>query len=116
MDSDDSNLLTETLAMLKQNGKAPSDVLWVGSREIRTTWEQFASIADIVYDSGYGSAMVASDLLIVGSNWWLERGEYDGSEWWEYKELPTMPSCRKPLAKVVSNRYGGSLKEILTEK
>ncbi|WP_421354963.1 hypothetical protein [Streptococcus suis] len=40
------------------------------------------------YDSGYGSANVATDLVVVGKNWWLERGEYDGSEWWNYKESP----------------------------
>lgn len=22
---------------------------------------------------------------------WLERHEYDGSEWWEYKTMPTEP-------------------------
>ena len=23
-----------------------------------------------------------------GSDWWLERGEYDGSEWWEFRREP----------------------------
>ena len=22
---------------------------------------------------------------------WIERGEYDGSEWWEYRECPSIP-------------------------
>lgn len=38
--------------------------------------------------TNYGSGFVATDLVVVGKNWWLERGEYDGSEWWEYKESP----------------------------
>ena len=29
---------------------------------------------------------VAEDLVVVGDNWWIERHEYDGNEWWEYKE------------------------------
>lgn len=37
------------------------------------------------------------DLLVVGNNWWLERHNYDGSEWWEFKRLPTRPlSERRP--------------------
>lgn len=40
------------------------------------------------YDSGYGKSEVAEDLVIVGDGWWLERNEYDGAEWWEYKETP----------------------------
>lgn len=39
-----------------------------------------------------GSPQVAEDLLIVGDTWCLERHEYDGSEWWEYKELPKEPT------------------------
>jgi hypothetical protein len=30
-------------------------------------------------------------LEIVGDDWWLERHEYDGAEWWEYKTKPSMP-------------------------
>jgi hypothetical protein len=40
-------------------------------------------------------------LLILASNFsalvwlddgtWLSRGEYDGSEWWEHNQLPTIP-------------------------
>lgn len=27
--------------------------------------------------------------MVVGDDWWLERHEYDGSEWWEFKRLPS---------------------------
>lgn len=43
------------------------------------------------YDNGYGAAEIPSNLKIVGWNWWLERAEYDGMEWWELKTMPTMP-------------------------
>jgi hypothetical protein len=27
-------------------------------------------------------------IIVVGKDWWLERHEYDGSEWWEFKTMP----------------------------
>lgn len=103
-----TNLLKETLEILTSNGKVPVDVRWVGYRDrdflrlIRPTpdaqpfgsWEDFAGFANFDYDSGYGGAQVNTNLVIVGDDWWLERGEYDGSEWWEYKTLPKAPVTR----------------------
>lgn len=42
----------------------------------------------LIIIAGYGAAHVPTDLAIVGKGWWLERGEYDGSEWWNFKETP----------------------------
>ena len=86
------NLLENTIENLKTNGKKEADVKWVGTKTHKCTWIDFKSIADIEFNSGFGSPKVAEDLLIVGDNWWLERHEYDGSEWWEYKELPKEPT------------------------
>jgi len=74
------NLLEETIRILKSNNKSEEDVLWVGNTKIKTTWENFKDISDMEYDSGFGGQEVATDLLIVGKDWWLERHEYDGSE------------------------------------
>ena len=30
--------------------------------------------------------------MIVGWNWWLERREYDGAEWWELETKPIIPN------------------------
>lgn len=30
-------------------------------------------------------------LIVVGKDFWLERHEYDGSEWWEFKSIPMEP-------------------------
>jgi hypothetical protein len=87
-----NNLLKETLEELEAKGKKESDVKWVGTSTHKTTWEDFKRIADVEYEAGYGAPKVAQDLLIVGENWWLERSEYDGSEWWNYKELPKEPT------------------------
>lgn len=86
-----TNLLIETLECLRSNGKSEHDVLWCGNREFCFRWSVFAKLANRKYDNGYGGNEVASDLLVVGKDFWLERHEYDGSEWWEYKEYPTKP-------------------------
>lgn len=84
------NLLTETLTELEHRGKTPQDVLWVGDKYKKTTWHDFASIANFNYDNGYGCNEITSELVVVGKDFWLERGEHDGSEWWSFK---TTPQC-----------------------
>ena len=86
------NLLEETLEALRRNNKQESDVRWVGTRSYKTTWEVFKKNANVKYDNGYGLAQVVESLLVVGENWWLEREEYDGTEWWVYKALPKEPA------------------------
>lgn len=86
------NLLEETIEIITSHGKTINDVLWVGDEEIKTSWEDFACLANIKYNSGYGASEVAVDLLIVGKDWWLERSEYDGAEWWDFKTIPTKPN------------------------
>ena len=87
------NLLTETIADLTSNNKKPSDVCWCGNEDSGWfSWDKFAELANKQYDAGYGSSEVFDNLKIVGKDWWLERREYDGSEWWVYKEYPKKPS------------------------
>ena len=86
------NLLEETLEVLECNGKTSGDVVWVGNKYKKTTWENFKNISNFNYDNGYGGNEIGGTLLIVGDTWWLERGEYDGSEWWEFKEHPSCES------------------------
>jgi hypothetical protein len=87
-----TNLLKETIEKLYSHDKTPQDVLYVVSRDCKATWEDFVELADFEYDAGYGGAEIDSGLYIVGDNWWLERHEYDGSEWWEFKTLPKAPA------------------------
>ena len=106
------NLLDETVEILKDNNLEPKDVLWVGNSEVKTDWENFAKIADIDYDSGFGGQEVATDLIVVGQNWWLERHEYDGSEWWEFKQLPKEPETKVTLYRAVGGGSWSTLKEL----
>lgn len=91
------NFLEETLLNLAANGKLPSDVLWVGDKENFCSWEEFSISANFEYDRGYGADFIDRNLKIVGDSWWMERHEYDGSEWWEFKTLPIRPrEYKKP--------------------
>lgn|SRR5574338_245472 len=85
------NLLKETSDFLKEHGKFPCDVLWVGNGKISFSWEQFAKIADFDYDNGFGAVHISLSLVIVGEDWWIERHEYDGLENWEFKTYPLRP-------------------------
>ena len=98
------NFLIETKEILKDNNKLCKDVLWVGNTESCISWENFVKIANFEYDSRSGNEEISTDLLVVGKNWWLERHEYDGSEWWEYKELPKKPVKNKFIIKTVLNK------------
>lgn len=90
---DNINLLEETIEILQNCKHSTEDVLWVGvDGEWSCSWQQFEKVvANLVYNNGYGISEINDDLKVVGKDFWLERHEYDGSEWWEYKEQPVMP-------------------------
>ena len=101
------NLLEETLAALRSEGKTPEDVLFVSGRNwlsdesgiFSVPWEAFErQAAKTCYDNGYGCAEIDECLVVAGDGWWLERAEYDGSEWWEYKSAPKPGPCGPILA------------------
>lgn len=98
------NLLEETIQCLNENGKSENDVLWIGfgydkdeNPLYKTTWEDFSENANFDYDNGYGGAKIPDDLIIVGKDFWLERHEYDGAEWWEFKTMPKEPKEQKKI-------------------
>lgn len=85
------NLLEETKIILAENGKTINDIVWIGCKDFEIPIASFLVLSDEEYDNGYGGNEVPLDLIIVGKDWWLERGEYDGAEWWEFKTLPKQP-------------------------
>lgn len=92
------NLWEETESVLLRRGKTWDGVIAVVGNCFRISREQFKELALTTdYDSSFGAPEIAIDLKIVGFDWWLERHEYDGSEWWEYK---TMPNINLPLKSV----------------
>lgn len=53
-------------------------------------YETFIESLDFEYDAGYGGQRLFGTIWFKNGNW-ADRGEYDGSEWWEYLELPVIP-------------------------
>lgn len=109
-----TNLLEETTNIMLGFEKSPDDIIFIGSESSghSCTWEEFVVLANKDYHAGYGSAEVATDLIIVfndGSR--LDREEYDGAEWWEFRNPFQMPTEIKPIV----NLFGGcwdSLEEL----
>lgn len=86
---DKTNLWTETIEALEWNGYKWDDVKFIQNGDVDISKPYFEMLAkQFNYDSSYGTELIDRNLVIVGDNWWLERAEYDGSEWWEYKTLP----------------------------
>ena len=93
------NFKEETLDTLEDYNKTWEGVRFIQGKNfsVANSKEEFLKLMDFEYDSGYGAPEIATDLIIVGEDWWLERHEYDGSEWWEYKELPKLNTCSKSV-------------------
>jgi hypothetical protein len=53
-------------------------------------WNEFLSKLDFMYDSGYGSQQIFATIWYVDGTW-SDRGEYDGSEWYQYHICPEIP-------------------------
>lgn len=53
----------------------------------QSDFDAFLGCLDLQYDSGYGSQELHG-IVWLSDNAWLERGEYDGEEWWELKKYP----------------------------
>jgi len=85
------NLLKETVKILEENKKTLNDIVWFGNKSMSAVDIDLSKFLNVEYDAGYGGNEICSGLILVGKNFWLERGEYDGSEWWEFKKMPTKP-------------------------
>lgn len=47
------------------------------------------NLLDFTYSNGYGGQELEG-LIVFTDNTWLSRGEYDGSEWWDYNKCPSI--------------------------
>lgn len=101
------NLLKETIGVLAAHGRSSADVEWAGARNGKFwgNWKDFAAVADFEYDEGFSSNQIPLSLVVVGHDWWLERHEYDGSEWWEFKCLPKINGPATGLPSVRMTGY-----------
>ena len=84
-----TNLWEETINLLGDHGKSFEDVLFIRGDDFGITKDNFEEVAKKSdYYSGYGAQHIAKDLALVGKDWWIERDEYDGAEWWKFKTIP----------------------------
>lgn len=51
---------------------------------------EFLAALDFDYDESYGSQRLYGTIWYEDGTW-SDRGEYDGSEWWEYNNCPEIP-------------------------
>lgn len=89
-----TNAKEELLRMLSDINKTEADIARLkcvtNLDYIENTKKEIFSIDDLdfEYSEGYG-AQELFGLVLFNDGSWLERGEYDGAEWWEYKKPPT---------------------------
>ena len=56
-----------------------------------TEYVEFLDKLNFEYDAGYGGQELFGTVWLMEEHTWLERGEYDGSEWWNYQQCPKVP-------------------------
>ena len=67
-------------------------MLWCEVDSGYFSFDEFISVSqNYDYNGSYGSNYIKLDFKIIGKDWWLERSEYDGAEWWEFKSFPKKP-------------------------
>ena len=100
------NAQQELLQVLNSIKKNQSDISWrlVYTADYSEVSEAFTSIdqLDFSYDSGYGTQKLFG-VVYFNDNTWLERGEYDGSEWWEHITTPTLEQWKEKYS--IEKRY-----------
>ena len=58
----------------------------INKKQLEKQGYSFKKIGKIEYSGGFGAQEIAADLIIYFKDKsYITRGEYDGSEWWEYK-------------------------------
>lgn len=65
---------------------------YMGSGEIK--WDAVTK-SELTYDSGYGCQYWRGWITFKDTPDWLERQEYDGSEWWAWRSKPSLEKERE---------------------
>lgn len=112
-----TNFLEETKQAINAVDKRPVFIGSLNGEYGFTLWSDFEKLADFEYDSGYGGQHIAQDLVVIFADGsWLTRGEYDGSEWWEYNAPPAIPKTFKQITKLQSDDSWYSLSDLQNSK
>lgn len=73
-----------------------SDVYYLDKNYSPEEYKKFFKLLDFDYDNGFGEQCLDGKVWLANGDW-LEREEYDGSEWWELKTSPTVPEFFRTL-------------------
>ena len=108
------NAKNELLKVLNKISKSNQDILCASITHEIYNWDEEDDIAekfilkigysenelsnfidslDFEYDNGYGTQYIFGEVLFK-DNSWLEREEYDGSEWWAYRKFLIPDECK----------------------
>ena len=94
-----SNAKQELLHVLKEKAEIKCACIiyykWGGKKSKKVLklhysdkdYNSFLESLNFEYDAGYGSQELYG-IIWLENGTWLLRGEYDGSEWWNYNILP----------------------------
>ena len=108
------NLYDETVETLSLYDKTIADIEYIGS--IRTkinTNKALELMKKTNYDSGFGGQEIACNLMINGNGFIMIRGEYDGSEWWNYIQTdPSLPQVEREVKSFKTDMGWDTLEEI----
>ena len=74
-------------------------------------WNEFLSKLDFMYDSGYGGQELFGTIWYVDGTW-SDRGEYDGSEWYQHHKCPEIP----PNVRRIDKERDQKLNKVINEK
>jgi hypothetical protein len=74
-------------------------------------WKEFLSKLNFMYDSGYGGQELFGTIWYKDGTW-SDRGEYDGSEWWQYNKCPDIPDSVRRIDKEREQK----LNKVINEK
>lgn len=109
-----TNLYDETVTILESYDKTIADIEYIGSSETKiNTHKALELMKKTNYYSGYGGQEIAKNLMIKGNGFIMTRGEYDGSEWWDYMQTdPSLPQVERDVKSFKANIGWESLEEI----
>ena len=99
------NLYDETIETLENHDKTIADIEYIGTLRTKiNTNKALELMKKTNYDSGYGRQEIACNLMIKGADFIMTRGEYDGSEWWVYRQTnPSLPQVESDVKSFKTN-------------
>ena len=66
-------------------------------------YNEFLAGINKTYNNGYGGQEL-DGMIWYEDGTWTTREEFDGSEWWQYREIPTIPDFLNRVDKVRENK------------